>query len=104
MNKEAKVRRSTRSVVLGKAKVMSYEDLEKARAKRATKEKAIVGKGKRGPMRKSPTSEPEPEAQVGSPKVVTDPSVPKDKVAQMNEVEPTKTLEVPWKAPVARMY
>ena len=29
MNNEAKVRRSTKSVVLGKAKVMSYEDIEK---------------------------------------------------------------------------
>ena len=32
INNEAKVRRSTRSAVLGKAKVMSYEDLEEARA------------------------------------------------------------------------
>ncbi|OAG01415.1 uncharacterized protein CC84DRAFT_1060972, partial [Paraphaeosphaeria sporulosa] len=38
LDKEAKVRRSTRSVVLGKAKVMSYEDLEEARQKRAEKE------------------------------------------------------------------
>jgi hypothetical protein len=34
INKEAKVRRSTRSLVLGKAKVMSYEDLEVARENR----------------------------------------------------------------------
>ena len=62
INNEAKVRRSTRSVVLGKAKVMSYEDLEEARAKRAAKEKATAakGKGKRGRKRKSPT----PEAEV----------------------------------------
>jgi hypothetical protein len=32
MNNEAKVRRSTRSVVLGKAKVISFEDIEVARA------------------------------------------------------------------------
>jgi hypothetical protein len=31
MNNEAKVRRSTKSLVLGKARVMSYEDLEAAR-------------------------------------------------------------------------
>ncbi|XTI93687.1 hypothetical protein V2W45_1253686, partial [Cenococcum geophilum] len=36
-NDEAKRRRSTKSTVLGKAKVMSYEDLEEARAKRAAK-------------------------------------------------------------------
>ncbi|PSN58983.1 hypothetical protein BS50DRAFT_444481, partial [Corynespora cassiicola Philippines] len=38
INNEARVRRSTKSVVLGKAKVMSYEDLEEARKKRAAKE------------------------------------------------------------------
>jgi len=31
INNEAKVRRSTKSLVLGKAKVMSYEDLVEAR-------------------------------------------------------------------------
>lgn len=41
-------------MVLGKAKVMSYEDLEEARAKRATKDAAKAeGKGKRGRKRKS---------------------------------------------------
>jgi hypothetical protein len=50
MNDESKVRQSTTSVILGKAKVMSYEDLEEARAKRAEKEavKEVKGKGKRG--------------------------------------------------------
>jgi hypothetical protein len=52
MNNEAKARRSTRSVVLGKAKVMSFEDIEVARAARAAKEVA-KGKGKRGRKRKS---------------------------------------------------
>jgi len=36
-NDEAKVRRSTRSIVLGKAKVMRYEDLVNARMERAEK-------------------------------------------------------------------
>jgi len=36
----------TKSVILGKAKVMSYEDLEDARAKRAEKEAAKGAKGK----------------------------------------------------------
>jgi len=61
MNNEAKVRRSTRSVVLGKAKVMSFEDIEVARAARAAKE-VIKGQGKRGRKRKSAaleTGEPE---------------------------------------------
>ena len=47
-NNEAKVRRTTKSLVLGKAKVMSYEDLEAARAKRAEREASKATKNKRG--------------------------------------------------------
>lgn len=85
MNNEAKVRRSTNSVVLGKAKVMSYEDIEEARAKRAAKE-IIKGKGKRGRKRKGAAlegGEPEPEPEL--------------EVARMIEAPE------PWRAPVARM-
>ena len=59
INNEAKVRRSAKSKILGTARVMSYEDLEKARAERAAKEaeKAATGKKKRGRKRKSPTQE-----------------------------------------------
>lgn len=59
INNEAKVHRSTRSITLGKgeAKVMSYEDLEEARAKRAEKEKGAASKGKRGCKRKHAKSE-----------------------------------------------
>jgi len=61
MNNEAKVRRSTRSIVLGKAKVMSFEDIEVARTARAAKD--AKGKGKRGRKRKSAALEAdEPEA------------------------------------------
>ncbi|KAF2726438.1 hypothetical protein EJ04DRAFT_571277 [Polyplosphaeria fusca] len=77
MNHEAKVRRSTRLEVLGKAKVMSFEDLEEARAKRAEKDKVTADKLKRGRKRKTPVPEAEPEP----------------------EREPTR-----WKAPVTRMY
>lgn len=85
VNNEAKVRRSTKSLVLGKAKVMSYEDLEEARAKRAAKDAAKAkGKGKRGRKRKSST----PDA---------DASEPKAKVARTSE-EPELV-----RAPVARM-
>ena len=87
INKEAKVRRSTRSIVLGKAKVMSYEDLEEARAKRAAKKKTTLGKvkGKRGRKGRSPA----PVAGTTQPDI---------DVTRMNVV-----LE-PWRAPVARMY
>jgi hypothetical protein len=85
INNEAKVRRSTKSVVLGKAKVMSFEDLEEARVKRAVKDKATAdkGKGKRGRKRKNPVLEVgvlEPEPEV---------------IGEAAE---------PWRAPVARMY
>ena len=70
MNNEAKVRRSTQSNVLGKARVMSFEDIEAARAARAVKD-AIKGKGKRGRKRKSAAleadeQEPEPESEADS--------------------------------------
>jgi hypothetical protein len=54
INNEAKVRRSTKSQVLGKAKVISYEDLKEARAKRKEKEKAAAGKATCGRKRKAP--------------------------------------------------
>ena len=39
MNNEVKVRRSTQSLVLGKAKAMSFEDIEVARAARTQSQK-----------------------------------------------------------------
>ena len=59
INGEAKVRRATRSVVLGKAKVMSYEDLEEARAKRAAKEKIVAERGKAKRSHKRKVAQPE---------------------------------------------
>lgn len=70
-NNEAKARRSTKSTVVGKAKVMRYEDIEMARAKRAEKEEAKAkGKGKPGRKRKSAgqeadTQEPEADTLLG---------------------------------------
>ncbi|TGO43707.1 hypothetical protein BOTNAR_1385g00010 [Botryotinia narcissicola] len=68
MNNEAKVRRSTRSEVLGKAKIISYEDIEEAQVKRTAKD-AQKGKSKRGQKLKSiaigaDEDEPEPEPEV----------------------------------------
>ena len=83
---------------------MSYEDLEEARAKRAAKEKATAskGKGKRSRKRKSPA--PEADADANLPEVEEGLLVPKDKVARMSEVESANAQEVPWRAPVAKMY
>jgi hypothetical protein len=47
MNGEVKARRSTKSLVLGKAKVMSFKELE-SQAKRAAKDKAAASKARRG--------------------------------------------------------
>ncbi|PMD28098.1 hypothetical protein NA56DRAFT_683573 [Hyaloscypha hepaticicola] len=54
INNEARVRYSTKSIVLGKGegKVMNFEDIEEARAKHIAKE-VIKGKGKRGRKCKS---------------------------------------------------
>lgn len=52
VNSEAEARRSTKSLILSKAKVMSFEDLEHARGRgAATKQNA--GKKKRGRKLKS---------------------------------------------------
>ncbi|KAH6666720.1 hypothetical protein B0J14DRAFT_705200 [Halenospora varia] len=73
MNNKAKVRRSTKSIVLGKAKVMSFEDIKVARAARAAKE-VIKGKGKRGRKHKSAALEAdEPEAD--KPETEAEPEV-----------------------------
>lgn len=61
---ESKVRRLTKSIVVGKAKVMSYKDIVKAQADRAAKD-ITKGKGKRGRKHKSleaDVQEQEPEA------------------------------------------
>jgi hypothetical protein len=131
INNEAKVRRSTKSLVLGTAKVMSYEDLELARAKRVAKDsaQAAKGKGKRG--RKSKNSPPEQEddtaetASRGRKRKSAEPAVPEptNKMARTSnapkalviqasrtqiaedEIEPKSwTAPVAPVAPVARMY
>ncbi|KAF2621819.1 hypothetical protein BU25DRAFT_495530 [Macroventuria anomochaeta] len=55
INNEANVRRSTKSLVLGKTKVMGYEERKVAREKRVEKDAAqkVKGKGKRGQNRTS---------------------------------------------------
>jgi hypothetical protein len=133
MNNEAKVRRSTRSVILGKAKVMSFEDIEVARAARAAKE-VIKGKGKRVRKRKSaaleadkpetepeePEPEPEPEVARASKEAINgrgkrgrkrksaalEAAEPEPEPEPELEQEVAQTIDAPepWRAPVARMY
>ncbi len=89
INNEAKVRRSTKAVVLGKAKVMSYEDLAAKRAEREAKDQAKVeGKGKRGRKRKSPVEADASEASKGK-------RVRKAEVVRLDK--PPKPARVEWR-------
>jgi hypothetical protein len=88
INNKVKVRRLTRLIVLGKAKVISFEDIEVARAACAAKE-VIKGKGKRGRKRKSTALEAE-ESEADEPE-------PEPEVARMIDAP------VLWRAPAARM-
>ena len=76
MNNEAKVRRATKSIMLGKAKVMSFEDFEQARAKRVAKEQAKVTGTRKRKRKDAPEPDVlEPKAKVartcGSPDSVS---------------------------------
>jgi hypothetical protein len=98
INNEAKVRRSTKSLVLGKAKVMSYEDLEEARVKRAAKERAAAekGRGKRSSKCKTPAQGGEKEAIL--------PQQDEGLSAPVNRTARNKARPTPWRAPAAVMY
>lgn len=106
LNNEAKARRATKSVVLGKGKVMSYNDLVVARAKRAEKDairerKKSTGVQKRKHKRaafdrkvaSSLGSEPEPCVSNVDPELVRSEWL----IGESEDV-------VPFKAPEARMY
>ncbi|KAI9746367.1 MAG: hypothetical protein M1818_000079 [Claussenomyces sp. TS43310] len=124
INNKAKVRRSTTSLVLARAKVMSYEDLEEARAKRIVRDSAQATKGKRKRGRKSKSSPPEPEEDTAE----TARRGRKRKSAELEGPEPTNMSNAPklasvlvmqasrtqsanneiapeqYRAPIARMY
>jgi len=129
MNNEAKVRRLTKAVVLGQGqgRVMSFEDIEAARAARAVKD-AVKGKGKRGRKRKSaaleadeleaeansePDSEPdsEPEVARAAEEVINGRGKRgrKRKIVAREADEPEPEVArlmytpVLWRAPVARI-
>jgi hypothetical protein len=123
VNNEAKVRRSTKSLVLGTAKVMSYEDLEIARADRAAKDQAKAKRKRK--LKSTPTEAVAPEtAPETEPKAKEKRSrkrrrAPEPDAAQMNEVpDPASAPVAPingtqvaqdeiapelWRAPEARM-
>jgi hypothetical protein len=91
-------------LVIRKAKVMSYEDLDTARAARAAKDKAAAekGKGKRCRKRKVPAREVEGDIEGGAytPDVGSSMCALKDKRTKQTSVEEPE----PWRALVAPMY
>ncbi|KAF1967961.1 hypothetical protein BU23DRAFT_657925, partial [Bimuria novae-zelandiae CBS 107.79] len=87
INYKAKVRRLARPVILGKAKVISFKDLDEARAKRAAKEQALANKPKRGRKRKS-------DAPKGPTALSPKHDAPGLACASIST----------WRAPVAKMY
>jgi hypothetical protein len=99
VNNEAKVRRATKSIILGKAKVMSYEDLVEARAKRAEKEaaKANGGKGK-GRRSRKPKSVP-PEREEAPVNNGDRSRKPKETASQVDELGPKSKAERMVKVP-----
>ncbi len=124
INNEAKTRRSTKSNVLGKGqgKVMSFEDIEEVRRKRA-KKYATKSKRKRSRKRKNTVveadepdteAEAEPEAAYTAKEVTTgkkNRSRKRKSAVQDAEPEPEPEVaqtivatSIPWRAPVAHMY
>ena len=88
INNEAKLRRSTKSIVLGKAKVMSYEDLVAKRREREAKEQdKTKGRRKRGRKYATQTEANTPESVI-------------DEQSEENEA----AAEELYRAPVAQMW
>jgi hypothetical protein len=109
VNDEAKVRRSTKPLILGRAKVMGYDELKEAREKRAEAEAAAkaTGKGKRG--RKRTSAAPEEDAAGRKPKAARvsaerKPAVTANVQINATPCSETSVLLESWRAPVARMY
>ncbi len=111
INNEAKVRRSTKSKIIGTVRVMSYEDLEKARAERAAKEAEKVA----GKTKKDLYAIPTAEKAIGSKgkrdrkrmsRVEADAPEPKAKMARTSQIqiEGGEVASELWRAPVARMW
>ncbi|KAJ4329615.1 hypothetical protein N0V87_010713 [Didymella glomerata] len=121
VNDEAKVRRSTKSLILRTGMVMGFEELQKKRAKRADDDAAAAAKAakasktteiteanaKRGRKRKKATADTkviELRKKVACVRKTSGPAMSTSahvNIATVTEIEPAS---LPWKAPVARMY
>ena len=106
----------TKLLVLGKAKVISYKDLEEVQVKRTEKETARAAKGKSNRRRKRKSSAPEAEEATADkgkrsrkrkrPSPEPEALEPMAKVARISNAQVAEDKIVPklWRAPVARMY
>lgn len=107
LNNETRVRRKTKSHILGNARVMRFEDIEAARAKRAEQDDAKEAKAKR--KRGRPKSfVPEVEATAGKEKRKKRKNAMVEKATVVltsgtHSAEYQSTSQS-WKAPVARMW
>lgn len=117
INDESKARRATKSTILGKARVMTWEDLEEARKKDAEKKakkaakkarEATTGKKRGRPQKSAMTDITEPKAKVARMSATQEgeagPSKPNIVQRIDVQVEEVELMPRPWRAPVARMY
>ncbi|KAK1810919.1 hypothetical protein LTR12_014718 [Friedmanniomyces endolithicus] len=106
VNNEAKARRTTTSTVLGRAKVMSFEDLVVARANKAEKEAAKENMKTEVIHRKRKLAKP--EADILSPKVTRIGEAPEEAraTAQLSQTQVRQdgNLSDTWRPTVARMW
>lgn len=101
-NDEAKVRRTTKSLVLGKAKVMSYEDLVEARTKRAAKDARKAAKRQR--RKRKSDQEVVPVAALQTPYAAAVKSADGQVWTSQAEHAAAPVPPYPGAAPVARMW
>ncbi|KAM0703962.1 hypothetical protein Q7P35_008968 [Cladosporium inversicolor] len=107
INSEARARRTTKSQVLGRAKVMSYEDLEAARVKRQEKEAGKADKKKRGRKRKQnaeKTCISETRVEIAAMGMSESAGNSLNVVGIPFESDASLLAPCPGKAPVARMW
>ncbi|KAK0302491.1 hypothetical protein LTR82_017856, partial [Friedmanniomyces endolithicus] len=107
VNNEAKVRRTTETEIIGKARVMSYEDLEKARRERAAKE---AEKEARKAEKQSRAMSKTRVGELGLRKDVQREHDEDGQTAGASTAQPNGDIQEgavapePWRAPVAKMW
>jgi len=106
INNEAKVRRSTKSEIIGTARVMSFEDLERARTARSVKDAEKAAKKARNAARKFARGTVD-TARAGSGEeinfITRDVPAPEAHTVDAHVGE-GQTAAEPYRAPVARMW